>query len=751
MKPVIVQQGSLTTTDTFSTFSPIVCPIDVLTPIRMNKLSGFLGFKADSVFRIQINATPFQQGRYMLTSTVTAGVDTSQTFGALYVSAHTNTLIQRTQLPRVELDINCDTEGILRVPYVSCYNYYPLRSKTTSDPIGNYASVRLFPYSALRAVTGVTCGFTIWHHFENISLYGAAVPQSGRVSRGTKSIQKKEQDSLGVGPVQSVLLKVKSTMGHFAKIPLLSAYAQPLEWAADIGACAANVFGWSKPINMGPSMKTYRRLMGDHCLTDTVDDSNVLALTQKNSVAVAPGFAGTDVDEMDFNYIATIPAFKSRHSWDTSMPVGSLICDHLVSPYIDINQRTISGTVFNNYLPIEFVSEYFGMWRGSMTYTFKLPRTIFHSGRIIIAFFPWTDRLSSPGYSAAMSEYVHREIVDVREMNEITVTIPYIANTPYLSVRRDNYRSIGVLALYVLDVLVAPPTVSSSIDILMEKCAGPDFEVAFPLSRSLQPSLGIVPESGFDPNPTRDDCQVYSGMIGTSEPPVVSTYNSEICIGEKIMSFRSLLQSCNFIFSKDPLPELRQCLNIFPYYANKMLVTESVQESYQTSDLFSTLHGVYALARGGVRIKALYDREPFNNIPPIVAMVNRGETVPFAEGISRAWAYGANGAGLPHPTQSTTAGSTANYMLGGPVHIPHVLLNNSLEIRTPQYSSIHSRACGDCFDDFGLWDNMQIVVSSMDASNQTVAVARAAAEDTNFGNFVSIMPMQVGFNGRGPF
>lgn len=756
-KPVIIQQGTLTTTDTVSSFPPILTPYDTLYPMIMSKLDGFLGFKATSVFRIQINATPFQQGRYMLTSTNLAGTSmVPGDTGPAYVAAHTNTIFQRTQLPRVEIDINCDTEGVLRVPYVSALNWYPLTAKKNSILFGNVASVRLFPYVPLDAVTNLTCGYTIWHHFEDVETFVAAAPQSGRVTRGKgKTPQAVEQASIGVGPIQSALLRAKMVASKFSEYPLLTSYVKPLEWSLDLSAGVASVFGWSKPIHMGASTKVYRRINGDYCLTDTVDDSNVMALTQKNMVSILPGFGGTDMDELNLNYIASIPAYKYSTNWTTARVAGDALFELPVTPYTNPKQRLDASSVpWYDFIPIEFCCLYFNQWRGSLTYTFKFIKTEFHSGRLQIAFFPHDDILAVGPRDAQLAQYVHREIIDIREKNEITVTIPYCSIAPYLKVDAVGASlagtSMGTLAVYVLDPLVGPATVSQACTILIEKSAGPDFELAIPQSRSCQPVLNATPESGsFSPDEIRNDCAIDSTVIGSGSITTGNSLVAEACVGEKITSFRTLLQSMNALYdiTNAPAAIVRKNVHIYPFFANTTPLNTGNLAPVQTGDLYSALSGIFALARGGVRIKALAQRTSATDYPPVVTGQVSGTWDNTAPGFASVWNYGSTTTnGLNPPGVGSTLNSMSN-SLSGPVHFPHLYTNGCVELRVPSYSRFHSRTCCDmmtaAYGVRSITSNYVLDISQYNDASNLMIVSRGAAEDTNFGCFVSIMPMSI--------
>jgi hypothetical protein len=225
-RPIILQSGTLTSTDTYGTFLEMNMPGDFLqNALYSDKLKGYLGFRATCVIRLVVNATRFQQGRYILGYVPTGGASDN---GGFWISDHLSTLVQRTTVPHVELDLCCDSEAIIRIPYSSCLNFYPLINGIT-DNFGHFGNLRLYPYSPLAAAAGsLTAGYTIYGHFEDLVLLNAAVPQSGRAFSSSvrkKSATEVEQDSVNIGPVSSALIKVSNFASIVAKIPLLTSYA----------------------------------------------------------------------------------------------------------------------------------------------------------------------------------------------------------------------------------------------------------------------------------------------------------------------------------------------------------------------------------------------------------------------------------------------------------------------------------------------------------------------------------------------
>lgn len=734
-KPSVLLSGLFQTTDTVSTFPNQDLPQDLLllNTIYLDKLDGFMGFRATMNFRIQVNGNRFQQGRYMMTWVPTAGQSISSTNAALRIASHTNTLVQRTQLPRVELDISCDTEATLIVPFNSVDNFYPLRS--VGNSFRSLGALRIFPYSPLVAPSGSSnCSFTVWAWFTDVELVAATVPQM--------SISSREAKMNGVGPISSPLLAVSRSFAALKAIPMISDYASNLSWVTERMSKAASIFGWAKPLNASNTSFVQRKVMPGYCHVEGVDNSIMLAMTDKNEVSVLPGFSCTNTDEMDFSFFNSVSAYKTQFTWSSTAARGDQLLNFDVGPKSGLSTRTdLNGQTIVDMIPFQFTSQYFKYWRGSLTYTFKIVKTEFHSGRLAFVFVPFEDSLSRPTRSYDNSDYVHREIVDVRESSVVTITVPFVSLTPFRQL--DSQGTIGSFHVYVVDTLVAPSTVSSSVTILVEAAGGPDLVYAVPRSVQIAPLYNATPQmnlSGSTPS-SEDPCKIVNRVIGSADLTMDNGETSAACVGELITSYRSLIKSPHLL-NWNVAPSAAAYLQISPYlysFKNNSVLSGSPST---TTDLIGMLMSIYAVSRGGMRFKMFLDAEQCKNYSPITSMYIK-EAGDFP---TDALLNSTNGNPLGNPV----ATDYLNFRISGPVMLHHGYQNQALEFSVPQYDLRHSRAnmansvsklFPAAVSAGNLTSRMIVTVSiPYQATINKPYVARVAAEDTNFGTFVSIPP-----------
>lgn len=768
-RPTIIHSGVLSASDAVGTFPQLSCMSALFASSNMyNKIQGAFGIRATTVYKLQVNGNKFMQGRYMLSHIPCGGTPLSGGAAIIWAKNHSFTLAQRSQLPHVELDLACDTSCVLRVPYVSAYDYYPVNSQNwNTTQLADPGFVQMYPYVPLTAPTGgATPSFTLWAWFEDIELVGAVVPQSG-AKFSKKPPTEQEQASAGVGPISSTLSKVSNAASILGEIPLLSSVAYPASWVAGVLSRSASALGWSKPINLEHFSKVQKSIFPYMGNFDAVDNSNPLSLSCKNQVEAAPGFAGTDIDEMAFSSFLTIPTWCGTYDWTTSTAPSANICTFNLAPQNFYTSATDSTTSYTNFTPMGLLSNRFSYWRGGFVFTIKLVKTSFHSGRLTFWFNPAESVLGS--VTALTTEgqryFVQREILDVREANEFTITIPFTSLAPYRTTVDAPTGSMGMMGISVLDALNNPSSVSNTVSVIVEVHATPDFEFAVPRQSNFVPVCNVVPQgnvcftactsdvseihisqkpttdvirpqSGAKFNTESNVCNLTTAMVGTSRFSKNDCSPARICIGEKINSFRSMLKVSSLMAWSTASIDNTVFRNILPFAISATVSSAAPSGSTANllPDLYSLLGSIFAMSRGGVRLKII------PNAMETTMMRAYSNEVP----------YGTSGATQPiaFGTTDILGRSTANSMRSVPQVIATTDNTRGIELQIPQYHFLHSRANADQAVGGGVsylytYTNhrMAVSVSCTPAPASGTSIWRSGSDDCSFGSFVSIPPV----------
>lgn len=750
-KPVVVKNGVMAVTDNLEVGTKVQFPEVIRSsPVFMDKLKGYRGFKADLVFRIVFNANKFQQGRYFLAWMPLGGGSRGEKLTE-WSNSHMYGLSTRTQLPHVEFDLSCDSEATLRIPWSSGINY-AFTSSTDVDASGAMGDLHLFVYSPLVAPTGsTTASYTVYAHLEKVELFGAIIPQSGRLSGITSSTKKKsatiaEAQSQGVGPISGPAKLVGQAAGILTGIPVLSSFMYPLSWVADIVSETAKVFGFSKPINMGAPQRVTRNMMTYWSNYDTVDQSLPLSLDVENAVQLLPGLSGTDIDEMAFGNICTIPAFVQGDTWTTSMVEGHLLSAFGLDPMKGTDSFSM-GAPGDAFLmtPLGFVARHFDLWRGSIRVTIKFVKTEYHSGRLAFAFVPY-DPKEPTAFSNTYADqhYLQRHVVDIRDQNELTLEFPFFCSSNYLK-RGDKY---GEIIVSVVDPLVAPSSVSSTITILYEVAGGADMEFAYPTNYAATPVTGVVPQSG-----SLDPCMIGVTTIGGTASHAVSLAPAATCVGERITSFRQLVKQMNFLNHYGATPNGTDW-RILPFAYSSFFFSSTPADQKIPNiigDLYGQLSTIFLYSRGGVRLKFIPEFNPTADVADAPTLIHSGQY--FGTELNTTEVI---------ETGSITPSPPIGY--GGlktrPLVFSNIADEMGSEVLVPQYHNSFARLNIDGvaitpngagspvnmeYNTSAKWNNSRTYVGysrpvTPGINTTRVFIARAGADDVQFSGFVSIPP-----------
>jgi hypothetical protein len=303
-----------------------------------------------------------------------------------------------------------------------------------------------------------------------------------------------------------------------------------------------------------------------------------LALDPANEVTIDNRVAG-DVgeDPLIIRSLVTKPAVVGIVNWASSVAANTIIQYGVVSPFI---VQSASGTSqsLKFYTPSGWMCELFRFWRGGMRYTFRVERSAYHKGRLIVCWDP-NGVVSALGVETA----VFSKIFDLSSPDqEFTVDIPYKACSPWLttaatvglssgapSVLKGAYN--GYFSLGVLNPLTGP-LATTSVDIMISACALEDMEFAAP--DGLPSTVTTAPvQSG-------EISMLQSGELLDEGTLEYSERIPDITMGERVGSLRVLLHRAS--------RGLTQYLGI-----NGAAATTYAVGAYHTVNYFDRLPPVY--------------------------------------------------------------------------------------------------------------------------------------------------------------
>jgi hypothetical protein len=522
-KPSLIATTQFATTDT-TYIADYSFPNVLLSKLKNSaRLNGVTFMRADVEVEIKVNATKFQAGRYILAFVPLGGVgsitDPGSTPTNLWWKAHLANLQAVTSLPHVEIDLSTQTSAKLDIPFTAFQNFFTTQATTNRT----FARLVLYCYSPLLAGSGSTIAqVAIWARFKNIHLSGNAVLQS--------AISKKELKQKD-GPISSVTTKVEKTANALGVVPLLAPAARIVGWAAALAGDVARIWGYSKPTDNSVPTRMFRQAISYMPQADGVFTGKKLSLFSDQAVTINSDRARTKVDEMSFDFLKSIPVWFRTIAWPNTATAGTVLT------YIDMVPNGFSVNIGKGFTepPFATLLRSFLYWRGSLVIKIKLVKTEFHSGRLQFSFQPWSFTLPNQPTTLTLeqTDNLYRHIVDIRETNEVEFCVPFISEYNYLS----RGVTMGRVWVHVVNELIAPSTVPSSVPLLFEVSAGEDFEFVAPVqdtdieSAQYQPYVPAVTQS----NVMKILCKELG--VGNMTPGVALE-----SVGEKVVSLRTLLK-----------------------------------------------------------------------------------------------------------------------------------------------------------------------------------------------------------------
>lgn len=566
-------------------------------PMWVNKLEGFRFFRGTAVYRLQVNAQPFQQGRLIMSF-----LPQSKQIGDIMGSWHTANLACMTQLPHVELDAR-DTTAVLRIPYISPTSYIDLLTEQM-----DWGSTFIRVLSPLESGDGSNADVSVWLSFEDIEFAGPINPQGGgrpgRKSKKTRTIgslpvaHEEARKAAQGQPVTEFIGKAQDVASVLSGVPVLSAFAAPAVWALGLAKKVTGIFGWSKPDSDSAPVYMVNRPNRQMNNTNGLVMSESMGLLSTSSISGLPGFAGTDDDEMSFGFLKTFMCYQSAFTWSATDVTGQTLWQKYISPAnlgLEETYSLTGGTLTTKtYCPMFKLAQHFALYRGSIKLHVKIIKTDYHSGRLIIKYVPTKTPLATEP-TTADGHYVLREIIDIRETSELILTLPYLSNVPYISA--ESY--IGLLNIQIMNELRAPTTCSNSLQILMYFGPGDDFELAKPKPT---PSLNIYPQGGQDES-LNQETLVTDKPIGNAEDVPFDFFHSTVCIGELVTSVKMLI---NKFYLLRPSTTITNVGSKFNPWTFSMHTYSQATAAYNVPllgrDFISEIAAGYGLYRGSMRI-----------------------------------------------------------------------------------------------------------------------------------------------------
>jgi len=588
-----------------------------------DKISNYAYVRCKLRVKMVVNGSPSLYGKMMAVYTPLQDTVIAPNTGGATVD-----LVSYSQRPHVWLDTATGSGGCLCLPFFYNKNWLDI---TLAADMAAMGEVRFRSTGSLlsTAVTTDVVTVSVFAWAEEISLAqttGEAAMQSDIVLQA---------DSFAGGPISTPASVVANVANKLKGVPVLGRFARATEIGATAIGSIASIFGFSRtPVIDNPGfMKNVP--FGQLANTGTHELVDRLVLDPKQGLSVDPSSTGlAEIDEMTISYIATKETYIDQKVWNPSDAVDTVIYNINVTP-----SMFMLNPLATRIAPsaLDFASYPFEYWRGDITYRIMVVASQFHRGRILVQWDP-TGSLSDFDTNVRATH-----IIDLANTRDFEFTIPYGADSPWL--RREWNRSLpnynqnghtqngyngaysnGVVRLSVLNRLVSIPGANTGVRVMLLIKGGNNFEVAvprelsdlaMPVHNSVELQSEIVLQSDTQDR-VGDEENIPEGTPSSNPIVAVDDDNMDLtysaCMGEKIVSFRTLLKRYvpNFVTnypagtSVGPL-FISSTISRWPVprglYPSGLHLSGVNACNYSGYTLFNYLQGAFAGMRGGSRWK----------------------------------------------------------------------------------------------------------------------------------------------------
>lgn len=616
-----------------------------------DKIRNFHLLTCNLVVRIQINASPFQYGRLLVSYNPWATINGVASDNIELTTGNTGQfLVCRSQRPHVWIEASTNQSGELKLPF-----HHPDNALVLQD-IGDFSDMGTISINSLRPLAAAKpdmathpVSITVWVHAEDITL---SVPTSAQIFVP----QADEYDTKGV--ISKPADTVAGVAGLLASVPVIGPFARATEIAAGAVASIARLFGFSRPVIADDPMFVRPRNVGSVANVNSKEVCEKLTLDAKQELTVDPRTTGlSGADEMSIAHIAQRESLFSIFKWKMEDAHETCLYGTCVMPRLEAEQASGGGSV-NHPTAVSFATRPFSYWSGSLKFRFNFICSRFHRGRVRIVYDPYAANvmLDPDSYNVAF-----QKVIDLAGGRDVTIEIPWMQAEPYKSTRVssaaagqlvyrptwqqpdirpdvtfvgqcDNQRpnSNGFLAVYVLNELCDAGS-NEPIYCAVSVSAGKDFELGNPTRLNFENDFSFqVPEPVRQVFEAQMDCEEVGEQdahnMGENAPthedmpadsiadtvvPMIDM-KQKIFMGEVITSFRSLLRRYALVYvhagETDPSDLHVRTINCAPmpvWPGNDPAARETAQKSLKTN-LFTYLVRAYVSYRGGTRRKLYY-------------------------------------------------------------------------------------------------------------------------------------------------
>jgi len=446
------------------------------------------------------------------------------------------------------------TSAEMILPFFWPNNWLRTASANEFRNMGRMRMIEFATLSSANAVAAPSVTISVYAWAEEVRL---TAPTVGQV---LQSDEYAIPDDVVSGPATAVA----NVAGALTNVPIVGPFAVATQNGAKMVSAVAKLFGFSNPPVIDDVQPMQNKAFHAFANTETRMPIDRLCLDPKNEVTIDPGVAGLEPgDPLSGDMLWKRESFVQGAGWSGSNPVHGLIWSAVVSPGYDV-PGTVVGPPAASYItttPVAYFGRMFRFWRGSITYRFRIIKTKYHTGRLIISWDPNVNIANT--FNVDVETACFSKIIDLAVDDEVEVTIPYRASQPLLECVPSTQFSNGTTPAYTLNPLadngvitvrvqtvLTGPVVNPAVTVLAFVRPGPDFEFAVP--KDIGPTISARDPAGV----LQSEASPISGESDTAQDKLALITTGEVIRSLRPILHRASLTNVQFVSNPQEVPSL---------------------------------------------------------------------------------------------------------------------------------------------------------------------------------------------------
>lgn len=494
-----------------------------------NKLHNYAYIQGNLHVRFVVNSSPFIYGMYCAAYRPLSSYNPQ--FDLPGTAAEERTPL--SQRPHVCIESHKNKGGEMTLPFLLHKDWL----KLTSAEVATMGKITLFPFTPFRGANSTSTNnvpITVYAWMTDVKLAG-----------NTLSLAVQSRDEWGTGPISSISTVVAGASRKLVDVPVIGKIAKATNVVANAVTGLGNLFGFSNlPVidDVHQFKNTVVPALASAAIGQPVSR---LGLDPKGELALATEACGTESEDVlaITNIVSRETYFKSS-DWDSTDALGTELLVGNVTPEL---RHVNSTTMYNT--PTGMISDCFSQWRGDLIFTLRVVKSVYHQGRLLIAWDPLGNALTG----STPETVINTHIMDISVQEEVHIRVPYLKDMTFANCGLSPQTEIvgkggtpptynplyhnGRLTVTVLNPLTGPNS-TATVSILLFVRAAENMRFANASDPVFRSSIFQVQSSDT----------VTLGMTPEDPVNIYDTY-----IGEDVRSMRTLMRRSNFLSSKSTI------------------------------------------------------------------------------------------------------------------------------------------------------------------------------------------------------